>query len=367
MRLTFISGIAALCFAAVATSTVIGQDGPDTRKVLLLVNNSAEPIRFDPPLQLRLEWQHGAEVTVEQGDAFDAEGLDELAREHDLVLISETLGSGSVLQDGAFKLQDTPVPVISFEAYMWEDAFWTEMPQFGAFGNTGRADLIDGPEAEGLEESQRDIFITEAGAAHPMGAGFAAGPVTVHNIDYSVNFGTPSADATVIATADEAGNWPTHYVYDEGDTLVDGSTVPATRIAMFVGQAANPTANFGPEEEFFTDEAFALIDAMFEYTLGPMPTPGDVNLDGAIDAADFAGIRDAFFTEATTPEEMTRADVNHDKRVDFADFGLWKVNSQAAAAGGVAIPEPDSSLLLSTLTIVALATMRRRCGGVRFV
>jgi hypothetical protein len=361
MRLKFICGVASMCFAVATASPVFGQ-APDAKKVLLLVANADALAAFDPALKLRLEWQHGAEVTVASSNALDAAAMDELALQHDMVLISETVGSTSVLTpDLVFNLQDTPVPVISFEAYMWEDAFWTELPQFGKFGNTGRPpDLIDEPLADGLGAVQTDIFITAAGAQHPMSGGFAEGAVTVHTIDYSVNFGTPSADATVIATADAAGKWPTHYVYDEGDKLVDGSTVPATRIAAFIGQAANPNANFAPQPEFFSDEGFALIDAMFEYTLGPMPTPGDVNLDGNIDAADFESIRDVFLTEAATPEDMTRADVNHDLKVDFADFGLWKVNSQAVGQAASAAPEPDSALLLAAVAVVAFCGTRQR-------
>jgi len=127
-----------------------------------------------------------------------------------------------------------------------------------------------------------------------------------------------------------------------GDALVDGSIAPATRVALFVGQAANPNANFGPEEEFFTEEAFALLGAMFEYTLGPKPTPGDVDLDGDVDATDFQSIRAEFLTQG-----MTRADVNHDGLVNFTDFGLWKVNSQLGGnANGQVVPESSASSLL---------------------
>ena len=101
----------------------------------------------------------------------------------------------------------------------------------------------------------------------------------------------------------------------------------------------------------------ALIDAMFEYTLGPMPTPGDVDLDGDVDLTDFEAIRGEFLTEG-----MTRADVNHDMIVDFTDFGLWKVNGQpAAAAGGLSVPEPNSLglLMLAGFIISCVRTCKR--------
>jgi hypothetical protein len=232
------------------------------------------------------------------------------------------------------------------------------LPQFDLFGNTGRTDLIGTAAAAGLADAQTDIFITEDGAAHPLGGGFAAGPLTIHTIPYSVNFGTPSPSATVIATADEAGDFPAHYVYEEGDALVDGSIVPATRIAAFIGQLAAPNANFGPLPEFFTEDGFALMDAMFEFTLGPKPAPGDVNLDGVVDLEDFDAIRAEFLTTG-----MTRADVNHDMVVDFTDFGIWKTNFEplAAAGGQAGVPEPGAlGLLLLAAVMGACWSMKSK-------
>ena len=267
MRLSYWICVGVLIVQLGGGSPLRGED----KDVLLLVANKGALAALDPALQLRLEWQHDDYVTVDQADLYDAAGLDALARQHDMVLISESLGSGSVLQDGAFKLKDTPVPIISYEAYMWDDAFWTEVPQFDKFGNTGRTDLIDSALDAGLDAAQTDLYITAAGASHPLGAGFSAGPLTIHTEPYSVNFGTPSADATVIATADAAGNFPSHFVYNTGDKLVNGSVVPATRIAAFIGQAANPNANFPPRIDLYNENGVALMDAMFEYTLGPKP------------------------------------------------------------------------------------------------
>jgi hypothetical protein len=326
----------------------------------MLVADKNNLINFDPALKLRLEWQHAAEVTVEEADLLDRDGLDDLARQHQMVLISESLGSTTVLQDGAFKLADTPVPVMSFEPFMWDDAFWSELPQFDKFGNTGRTDLIDSAEAAGLEEAQTDIFITAAGAQHPLGAGFPAGRLTIHTQPYSVNSGTPAASATVIATADAAGDFPAQFIYETGDTLVDGSAVPAPRVGLFIGQLANPNANFGPQPEFFNDAALALIDAAFEFALGPKPTPGDVNRDGTIDLADFNAIANEFLDVG-----MTFADVNHDMVVDFADFGLWKRNANAAPAAP-SVPEPSAIWLLGWgLVALGAAKMGRAPGCTR--
>ncbi len=127
---------------------------------------------------------------------------------------------------------------------MWEDAFWTELPQFDKFGNTGRTDLIDSALAAGLDAPQSDFYITATGAQHPMGAGFPEGALTIYNLLYSVNFGTPSADAKVIATADAAGEFPSHFVYETGDQLVDGSVAPAARIGLVCRASRKPQCQF---------------------------------------------------------------------------------------------------------------------------
>jgi hypothetical protein len=41
---------------------------------------------------LRLEWQHGAEVTVATSGDLDAAAMDELALQHDMVLIASVPG-----------------------------------------------------------------------------------------------------------------------------------------------------------------------------------------------------------------------------------------------------------------------------------
>ncbi len=91
--ITWPSRVGALCVVLAAAAPSMAQQ----KKVLFLVNNRESPINFDPALKLHLEWVHGAEVTLEQPETFDTQGLDELAREYDLVLISESLGSTSVL------------------------------------------------------------------------------------------------------------------------------------------------------------------------------------------------------------------------------------------------------------------------------
>lgn len=84
-----------------------------------------------------------------------------------MVLISETIGSGSVLEPVGelavqkFILRDTNIPIISAEAFMWDNAEWVQHPEdfsneFSFFGNSGRTE--DSQPAE-IKNGMDSIFI----------------------------------------------------------------------------------------------------------------------------------------------------------------------------------------------------------------
>jgi hypothetical protein len=201
----------------------------------------------------------------------------------DLIFISESLGSGTVLEPNTddppiqkFIYRDTDIPVISYEAFMFDDAEWTSHPipvanDFSFFGNTGRTDqAAEGfccPELLGGRDS---LFIRKPD--HPI-AGGLTGKVKVFNTPYSLNYGKPSADADVIASVQENGDFPTLFVYDKGDKLVDGSVCPNKRIALYLGQVASQDANWNPEIRWLTDEGKTLILNTVAYALGSTNTP----------------------------------------------------------------------------------------------
>jgi len=84
-------------------------------------------------------------------------------------------------------------------------------------------------------------------------------------------------------------------------------------------------------------------------------TPGDFNLDGAIDLADFQILADNFITGSSFSE----GDMNFDSVVDLADFvGFVKVFD---AQGGAAVPEPATGFLaLLAAAFLALGRGYRR-------
>jgi arabinan endo-1,5-alpha-L-arabinosidase len=73
-------------------------------------------------------------------------------------------------------------------------------------------------------------------------------------------------------------------------------------------------------------------------------TPGDVNLDGIVDANDFNVISDHLFQ---TANGRASGDLNNDGIVNYDDFRLWKANYGGAGSVSLdgAVPEPASGRL----------------------
>ncbi|MFM8358196.1 MAG: hypothetical protein ACKOET_06525, partial [Verrucomicrobiota bacterium] len=169
-------------------------------------------------------------------------------------------------------------PVISFEAFMFDNADWVKRTEDGSndfvnWGNTGRAEV----DAIGLGEVDDSLYIQKPG--HPIAKGLS-GKLKVYNEPYSFTFGLPSADADVVASVDAAGKVPTLFVYEKGDRLPDGSVAPNKRIGLFLGQAANPNANYGPALANLTAAGKQLLLNTIAY-VAPAAPPAPVSL-GAV-------------------------------------------------------------------------------------
>ena len=196
-----------------------------------------------------------------------------------LVFISETIGSTSVLDPagsatGIFSLQDTDVPIVSAEAYMYDNADWVKRTEDGSndftnWGNTSRAEVAETPIADGKDS----LFIRLAG--HPIAKGLS-GKVKVYNNPYSLNYGLPSADADVIASVQEDGTYPTLFVYEKGDKLTDGSVAPNKRIGLFLGQNAAPDFDTTVDLANLTAAGKTLLLNTIAYAAGSSaaPAPG---------------------------------------------------------------------------------------------
>lgn len=243
------------------------------KKILYLSSNGASPINADPALIALLQ-ARGYSVTAMTPPA-TADELRTAAAGYDLVIMSETLGSTSILDPvgdvtGNLSLKDRNIPIISFEPYMFDNADWTARGEGGAndwinWGNTSRAEVD-----AAIQDPRDSLYILKP--THPI-AGGLTGKVQVYSPPYSLNFGLPSADADIVASVQPDGSYPTIFVYERGDKLVDGSVAPAQRIGFFLGQAANPNANWATDYADLTAAGRALFLNTVAYALGLSARP----------------------------------------------------------------------------------------------
>ena len=253
---------------------IFGFDARSQGKILFITSNADLPINADPALIALLQAK-GYTVTPLTPPG-TADELRAATKGQDLVIISETIGSTTVVDPpgqgtGIFSLKATDIPIISFEPYMWDNADWVKRTDDGSndftiWGNSGRteADVV------GLLDAGDSLQIMKAG--HRLAAGLT-GKVKVFDALYSLNYGLPSADADVIASITADGKFPTIFAYEKGDKLVDGSVAPNLRIGMFIGQAANPNANTPTAYEDLSEAGRSLLLASVEYALPRKAVP----------------------------------------------------------------------------------------------
>ncbi|MBL9128154.1 MAG: hypothetical protein JNL97_10925 [Verrucomicrobiales bacterium] len=248
---------------------VFGYDTKASGDILFLTSD-ANWINADATMIAWLRAK-GYTVTVFPTGGTAPDDLRAAAQGKKLVIISESIGSTSVVDPagagtGVFTLKDTDIPVISMEAYMYDNADWVKRTEDGSnnfidWGNSGRTE-VDGL---GIGDARDSIYIRNT--THPITSGLS-GKVKVYNELYSFNFAIPSADADVLASIEPDGKYPTLVVYDKGDKLVDGSVAPNKRIVFFSGQAANPTTNYGPDWDMLNETGKSLFAKTIEYAMG---------------------------------------------------------------------------------------------------
>lgn len=252
------------------------QNRKSTGKILFVASNADSPLSADAGL-IALLRAKGYTVTVFASGG-PPDDLRAAASGQDVVLLSESIGSATVLEPigdppvQKFILRDADVPVVSYEAFMWDNAEWVVHPddfsnEFSMFGNTGRTE--DTQPAQ-IKDARDSVYIRNA--AHPIAAGLS-GKVKVYNVPYSLNYGKLSPDADVIASVEADGSFPSLFVYEKGDKLVDGSTAPNKRIGLFLGQVAALAANWNPEVGFLSDDGKTLLFNTIDYAIGAKQLP----------------------------------------------------------------------------------------------
>jgi hypothetical protein len=252
-------------------------DQQSSGKILFVTSNASSPGNIDPYL-IALFQAKGYQVNLfnSDGRATEPDELRAAAATNQVVFISETIGSTTVAEPpgqptSKFALHDTDVPVISFEAFMFDNAGWVKLSpdwatsganDFIGWGNTARTEVT----ALGTDPGPQDsLYIRKPGHAI---AGGLTGKVKVYNFLYSFNFGLPSAGADVIASVNADGTYPTLWVYDKGKTLSDGTVAPNKRIGLFLGQTGNPDANFPPDSTLLSEAGRTLLLNTVAYAIG---------------------------------------------------------------------------------------------------
>ncbi len=168
-------------------------------------------------------------VAAAASNTSDADGKD-------LVLISSTVVSGQV----ATKFRDVAVPVLTWEAWLYDDF---KMTPGGTNTGYGR---IDG---------QSSVGVVDAG--HPLAAGLS-GSVGIVAGTSSMRWGAPAATASVVAVAEGDAAKALIFAYEAGAAMV-GLVAPARRVGLpfFDDSAAS-----------FTAEGWALFDAAVAWATG---------------------------------------------------------------------------------------------------
>jgi hypothetical protein len=176
----------------------------------------------------------------------------------DAVIVSSTGPSGETTAT----YKDVTIGVGNWEAAIQDDMLLTL-----------NVDLTDRGTTGGLTT----IAITAAGAAHQIGAGFAAGDLVIYSTGSDISWGLPNlsgANATSIATVAGQANQHAVYAYDKGDTLIDGTSIAAGRRAH-IPMGDNSFNNLN-------DNGKKLFDQIVDWLVAPPDVGGQPELDVAV-------------------------------------------------------------------------------------
>ena len=236
--------------------------------ILLIVGNENGRVRpgtgiADNFLQNRLELEMG-HVTTLMPDTTAGPVMLAAADAADLVILCESLGSGSILT----KLYTTATPILSMEAFLQDDlglvdnTTWRVDP-----GAPSDEDSLGANPGYGAIESQTDIIIVDP--SDPLAAGLPRGRVTVYRFPKELNWGAaivPSAHvvATCAGGEDQAGN--VIYYVRKGQPLYGGTPAAGLRVQLFI-ENDNQTGTIN----LMTPEGYRLLDAAINYCLTTDP------------------------------------------------------------------------------------------------
>lgn len=279
--------------------------------ILLVVGDAARPTAGETAVLDHLESAGHAVTVMADETATRAE-----AALHDLVWITADV-SLAALDDG---LAASTTPVVVTKPWLFDDFGLTPSP-VGNYGSTSVA------------------AITITAPDDPTAAGFE-GSVALTGDSSVVSTGTPTAGATVVATADGAA---TVFRVDPGATLADGTNAPACRLS-FPAFKNHPT--------WFSDDAWTLLDATVAHGITnciaepPDDQPPAVDITAPADGAVIGGTV-AVQVEATDDDAVAHVTVLADD---------VPVGTDGDAGDGWRVDLDTTTLADGALSLTAVAT-----------
>ena len=293
---------------------------PTHAEKLLLVGGQPDAAQGDDADVLDHLEALGHEVTYQTGDESEPGDADD----YDAIIISSTLGSGSVRG----KFQDAEKPIMQ-----WEEALvrWEHGDPDGNFRMSELSRNGQGRETDKIQ-------IAESAVGHPLTAGLPAGE---HEIFEDFNrtpqqFGQLAPGLIRIAELDPE-------FAEEGVSFWTDADGNDQEGPEFVLTAIDKGGELGPEGEgFFAPEkrvnfpiedvgfsilnenGIALFNCSLEWLLGrnclgPDAEPGDFDADGDFDVDDI----NALTTESAAGTNNADFDLNGDGAVNDADVTVW--------------------------------------------
>jgi hypothetical protein len=263
-----------------------------------------------------------------------------------------------------------------------ESAAWNGIlaPTMLLSGYTLRSNRLGFTTGTTIPDTGGAIKLTAANPSHPIFAGIAldgsntmvsdytTGLPTFNGVDQrgiSVNTDAIVTGGTVLATVgtatDPAVGGMIIGEFPAGTTMANSppDTLGGKRLVFLTG--GRETAGVSTETAGVFDLAPAgrtLFLNAVTYLAGSAPPvqPGDVNLDGQTNLADYTIIKTNFFR--TSGATRALGDLTADGRVDLADFTLWRNNAPLSEVAGLPIPEPGTAAL-AALALAVFGARRR--------
>jgi hypothetical protein len=180
----------------------------------------------------------------------------------------------------------------------------------------------------------------------------------------------------VFADYDKNGQWDTLWQWTPEDTAVPTEWTQYTWMIDTTATEPSPGWTLASVEPGGTDSWAEMWKNVFYWNFwttggsgmiqngidtvvvlaGQPGLPGDFNLDGAVDTADYTIWADNYTGSSGTGGTFSTGDANCDGAVDTADYTIWAdyyVGSSAAA-----VPEPSTLVHLSFLAVIWLVSVR---------